>query len=243
MPRLASDLDRLRRRLARLEAPHRGRATATLGDPALDLALPWGGVPRGGLHEIMGSDDDAAACGFTFALASRIAGSDGRILHLGMRTRAQAAGLPFGPGLIRFGIDPDRLILARVRRPADLLWMMEEGLRSRALAVVIGDGVTADLTASRRLQLAAETGGAAALLLPPAATRSWVALTRWRIASAPSPDGPPDGPPRPRWWVALERCRGGAPTDWLVEWDDATDRFCVVPPLAHRCPLLAAAHG
>ena len=239
MPRLASDLDRLRRQLARLEAPHRGRAAATLGDPMLDRALPWGGLPRNGLHEIVGDEDDAAAGGFALAVAGCIAGSGGRILHLGMHHRGQAAGLLYGPGVVRFGIDPDRLILARVRRPADLLWLMEEGLRSNALAVVIGEGVTADLTASRRLQLAAEAGTTAALLLPPAAARSSTALTRWRVASAPSFDGPF----RPRWRIALERCRGGSPADWLLEWNDATDCFCVVPPLADRRPPLAAALG
>lgn len=168
----------------------RGRGAVPLGDPGLDRALPWGGLPCCGLHEIVGEDGDAAAGGFALAVAGRFAGSGGRLLHLGVRHHGQAAGLLYGPGVVRLGIDPDRLILATVPRPADLLWMMEEGLRSRALAVVIGDGVTADLTASRRLQLAAEAGGAAALLLPPVATRSWTALTRWRVASAPSLDGP-----------------------------------------------------
>lgn len=205
----------------------------------LDRALPWGGLPRNGLHEIVGDEGDVAAGGFALAVAGRIAGSGGRILHLGMHHRDQAAGRLYGPGLVRFGIDADRLILAVVCRPADLLWMMEEGLRSKALAAVIGEGVTADLTASRRLQLAAEAGGAAALLLPPVAARSWTALTRWRVTSAPSRDGPF----RPRWRVLLERCRGGSPADWLVEWDDATSCFCVVPPLADRRPRLAAVLG
>ncbi len=242
MPRLASDLDRLRRQLARLEAPHNrhnGRTVIALGDPGLDRALPWGGLPRHGLHEIVGDEGDAATGGFALAVAGRIARGDGRILHLGMHRRDQTTGRLYGPGLVRFGVDPDRLILAVVRRPADLLWMMEEGLRSQALAVVIGEGVSADLTASRRLQLAAEAGGTAALLLPPVATRSWAALTRWRIAAMPSPEGPF----RPRWWIALERCRGGSPANWLVEWDDATSCFCVVPPLANRRPPLAAALG
>ena len=66
----------------------------------------------------------------------------------------------YGPGLARFGIDAERLLVVTVRRPAELLWVMEEGVR--------GGGAVADLTASRRLQLAAENGRAAALALPPA---------------------------------------------------------------------------
>lgn len=239
MPRLASDPDRLRRQLARLEAPRSGRTAVSLGDPRLDAALPWGGLPRNGLHHVVGSQNDAAASGFALALAGRIAGSGGRILRVGMRHCGQGFGRPYGPGLVRFGVDPDRLILAAVRRPVDLLWTMEEGLRSGALAAVIGEGTAADLTAARRLQLAAEAGNAAALLLPLAATRSWTALTGWRVTAAPAPEGPS----RPRWRVALERCRGGSPADWLVEWDDATARFRVVSILADRRQAPAAAHG
>ena len=234
----AFDLAHLRRHLVQLEGPRRGRGALSLGDPTLDAALPWGGLPRGGLHDVVGSEEDAAAGGFAMALAGRLAGGTGRILHVGLRRRRQTAGLPYGPGLVRLGIDPDRLILAAAGRPVDLLWTMEEGLRSGALAVVIGEGVTADATASRRLQLAAEAGRAVALLLPTTETRSSVALTRWRIAAAPSPDGPC----RPRWRVALERCRGGSPGDWMVDWDDEAHRFVVVPLLADRRPALAAAH-
>ncbi len=239
MPRCTPDLVRLRRTLARLEAPRHGRPIAALGDPTLDAALPWGGLPRNGLHDIIRADGDAAADGFALALAARIVGTGGRILHVGLWHRAHGDGRPYGPGLVRCGIDPDRLLLVVVRRPAELLWLMEEGLRSGALAVVIGDGVAADLTASRRLQLAAEAGGTTALLLPPAGARSSAALTRWRIVSASSIDGPF----RPRWRVTLERCRGGLPGDWLVEWDDATHRFCVVPALANRHLVVAATHG
>jgi protein ImuA len=233
------DLATLRRQLARLERPRGGGEAVSLGEPALDAALPWDGLPRCGLHDVLGSEGDAAAGGFAMALAGRLAGNDGLIVHVGMRHRRQATGSPYGPGLVRFGVKPDRLILVTVRRPVDLLWTMEESLRSGALAAVIGEGVAADLTASRRLQLAAETGGAAALLLPEVESRSWVALTRWRVASAASSDGPF----RPRWRVTLERCRGGTSGDWLVDWDDATGRFCVAPPLADRRPILATAHG
>jgi protein ImuA len=230
---LPPDLAALRRQMARLERPC-GEGVA-LGAPALDAALPPGGLPRCGLHDILGADGDAAATGFALALAGRLAGGRGRLLLVGLRRRGGEAGLPYGPGLLRFGIDPERLIVAAAVRPADLLWAMEEGLRSGALAAVIGEGVAADATASRRLQLAAEAGGAAAVLLPPADARSPVTLSRWRIAAAAG------GLERPRWRVVLERCRGGSPGDWLMEWDDAARRFAVVPVLADRRPALATA--
>ena len=71
-------------------------------------------------------------------------------------------GGPYGPGLDLFGLSPARLLVLTVSRPADVLWAMEEGLRCRALACVIaeltGEGAEADLTATRRLSLAAREG-------------------------------------------------------------------------------------
>lgn len=233
----AVDLATLRRQIARLERPREEDAGAVpLGAAALDAALPWGGLPRGGLHDVLGAEGDAAADGFAWAVAARLAGAGGLVLYASVRHRQPAGGMAYAPGLLRFGIDPGRLILAVAARPVDLLWTMEESLRSGALAVVIGAGVAAGATASRRLQLAAEDGGTAALLLPAAEMPSPSSLTRWRVAAAPSADGPY----RPRWQVALERCRGGASAHWLVDWDDETHRFTVVPPLADRRPALAA---
>jgi protein ImuA len=229
----------LQRSLRRLERPPGCGAEAVvgLGDRSLDAALPWRGLPRVGLHDVVAAVADAAADGFALALAGRLAGGSGRVLLVQPRRR-EACGRLYGPGLVRLGLDPDRLILATARRPAELLWTMEEGLRCGALAVVVGEGARADLTAFRRLQLAAEKGRAAALLLAePGETRSSAALTRWRISAALVP-GDARGL---RWRVILERCRGGRPGDWLVDWDDETHRFLVVPPLGDRRLALATA--
>lgn len=239
MARATLDLTLLRRHLARLERPG-GRAGGAvgLGDPMLDAALPWRGLPKVGVHDVVGSAADASADGFALAFASRLAGGSGRVLYVAPAWRSRDFGLPYGPGLARFGIDAERLLVVTVRRPAELLWVMEEGLRCGALAVVIGDGAEADLTASRRLQLAAENGGSAALVLAPSAeVRSSAALTRWRIAAAPAADDARG----PRWRMALERCRGGHPREWLVDWHDETHRFLVVPPLVDRRLALATA--
>jgi protein ImuA len=116
---------------------------------------------------------------------------------------------------------------------------MEEGARTKGLAAVVAEGVTPDLTASRRLQLAAEAGdGLVFLLRSGRQTDSSSALTRWFVGSVPSvPEA--DGPGRPCWKIELWRCRGGGrPQDWMVEWDDAALSLSVVPPMADR--LLAA---
>jgi hypothetical protein len=135
------------------------------------------------------------------------------------------AGHLHGPGLVQFGLDPGRLIIAQARSDQDLLWAMEEGLRSGCPAVVLGEVGEVGLAATRRLQLAAEMGGVTALLLRRRAARrnSSVAVTRWRVTPAPSGDAfsraLPSGAISPGCWrVDLVRCRGGAPKSWLMEW-------------------------
>ncbi|HET8727793.1 MAG TPA: damage-inducible mutagenesis protein [Alphaproteobacteria bacterium] len=206
------------------------------GVPEIDSALPWGGLPRGGLHEIAGPPGQASLFGFAAALVGRL---DGPVLWCRCRRDAEA-GLPYGPGLARFGLPPRRLILAEAARPAETLWAMEEGLRCRGLSAVLSEGVAPDLTASRRLQLAAEAGGTLALMLTPTASPpTSAALTRWRVVTAQSM-AEAGGPGRARWRVSLLRCRGGTPRDWHLEWDDEALCFSVAAALADRPLALAA---
>ncbi|MEL6793656.1 MAG: hypothetical protein AAFP78_09395, partial [Pseudomonadota bacterium] len=59
--------------------------------------------------------------------------------------------------------DPSRLVIAHADRPIDILWTAEEALRSGAAPLVVAEAAEPPaLTPLRRLQLAAEAGGAAA---------------------------------------------------------------------------------
>ena len=248
----------------------------SLGDPVLDGALPWGGLPQGALHEVAGQGVAAsAAAGFAAALAARLAGHvpglEGQAGHVpGLDGQAghvpgpggsagpeivlwcqapagrQEAGEPYGPGLAAFGLDRRRLILLCPRRAVDLLWALEEGLRCPGVGVVLGEvGAALDLRASRRLQLAAEAGGAAGILFcpsadglgpsaaGPSAAGPSAALTRWRVAGLADPAGR-DRPIAARWAVELWRCRGAAPCQWTVDWDEQALRFTVAAALADR---------
>ena len=214
-----------------------GAGPVSLGAAAVDAALPWGGLPRDCLHEIVGGE---TAVGFAAGLAARLAAHPVKGTHLAgearfaeggavlwcLRPRAVFdAGNLHGPGLAQFGLDPGRLIIAQARSDQDLLWAMEEGLRSGRPAVVLGEVGEVGLAATRRLQLAAEVGGVTALLLRRRTARrnSSVAVTRWRVMPAPSGDAfppvLPSGAISPGCWrLDLVRCRGGAPKSWLVEW-------------------------
>jgi len=243
-PAANAALDALRGRVRALELGAPGAAGAieavSLGVAALDGALPWGGLPRGALHVIAGAGDGAAAEGFSAALAARLIAGRGPALW------CLARGDLHGPGLGVFGLDPDRLIIARARKSHDVLWAMEEGLRSGRPGAVLGEPRALDLTAGRRLQLAARAGGVACLVLHAGENGQGAsaAVTRWRVAAAPS--RPPDGLPglgAARWRVALERCRGGVPQEWLLEWSDETRHLTVVPLLAERTAGPAAAQA
>jgi len=201
----------------------------------IDAALPWGGLPPG-LHEIAAAHGDAAKTGFAVSLIGR---RPGPILWCRSRRTALEGGDPYGPGIGGLGLSPDRLILVEAAKLAELLWAMEEGARTKGLAAVVADGVMPDLTASRRLQLAAEAGGGLVFLLATGRqSAASTALTRWFVASAPSrPEA--DGPGRPCWTIELWRCRGGGrPKDWMVELDDAALSLSVVSEMANR-PLAA----
>ena len=247
----------LRVTLRRLEGPGRAAAGAlSTGFDALDRALPEGGLARGALHEIVAeSADHAAASGFVLRLLAGLA-REGPVLW------CLADPDLYGPGLQRLGLAPDRLILARTRRDADLLWAMEEGLKTPGLAAVLGEPHGLGLTASRRLQLAVESVGGLGLVLRQAEAGkagATAAVTRWRVASAPSAapvpgeETPRDfGLMRGRWRVSLERCRGATPTgeqgsgeqgygSWLVEEDDATRAVAVAAELGDRSGASAPA--
>lgn len=203
----------LRDRMRQLEKPRAAELPVlSLGLRVLDEALPWGGLPTGVLHEIVGRPGDAAAFGFAVRLLRDLVTRRQRPV-LWCRGDTEA-GLPYAPGLTQSGLNADSVIYARARKPAELLWAMEEGLRSGAFAAVLAEGVSPDLTATRRLQLAAEAGATTALLSLPYGVAGGVsaALTRWQLTSVPVEEESEAA----RWQIALVRCRGGANGAWHV---------------------------
>jgi protein ImuA len=99
------------------------------------------------------------------------------------------SGALYGPGLEAFGLLPERLLTVAAAQARDLLWAMEEALRCRAVAAVIGElrHGEIDPVAVRRLSLAAAQSGALALLLRGSPPRdASTAATRWIAGAAPS---------------------------------------------------------
>jgi len=216
-------LSELRRTIDNIEkAPAYGANTApiSLGAEEIDAALPWGGLARGGLHEING---EGGSFGFHAGLLRRAIGEKGYVLWCRHSIVERDTGLPYGPGMAHFGLKADQFLFVRSKHAIDILWAMEEGLRTPGLAAVVGDGITPDFTATRRLQLAAEaTNIPAFILLPPRPSQQFVhpsaALTRWYIKTISSVETEK----RMRLRADLLRCRGGAPKNWIIEWHEQT---------------------
>jgi len=105
---------------------------------------------------------------------------------------AVESGAPYGPGLDGFGLVPERLVTVAVAQRRDLLWAMEEALRCRAVACVIGEmrHGALDTVAVRRLSLAAAETGALALILRAAPQDdASTAATRWVVGASLSSSG------------------------------------------------------
>jgi protein ImuA len=241
--------DTLKDKIARLERGEMRTDWGALpfGDARVDACMPHGGLQLGHWHEIGGDgmerETPAAATGFTATLAQR-AQRGGTIVWVLRRDDLHA------PGLQAFGIAPDRLILVRVDKDADVLSVQEDALRTRGVTAVVGEVDRVDLTAGRRLQLVCEKSGAAGFVLrrklygtplQQARTQAAAAATRWRIAATPSETQEPGlGPPR--WAARLERCRGGRTGAWIMEMQNAApSSIRVVAELADH--PLAADHG
>src|SRR3954454_24166995 len=194
-------------------------------------AMLGGGLACGMLHELAPtvSLHLGATTGFGLALAARASGDRGQVLWIATDYAAGEGGGPYGPGLALFGVASARLLVLRVPKPVDVLWAMEEALRCRALACVVaemtGEGAAADLTATRRLALAAregisaQTSGLGLLIRHKITDMPSAAATRWEIAPALSQPDAYGGVGRARFDLSLRKNRRGSSGRWTIEWD------------------------
>lgn len=125
------------------------------GFAALDALLPWRGWPPGALSEILEMRPGGAFSLVLPALAKL--GSEARWLLL-----IAPPFLPYAPALAASGVDLSRLMV--VEAGGETAWAAEQGLRSGACSAVLAWGGRWEISALRRLQLAAEAGGCIALL-------------------------------------------------------------------------------
>jgi protein ImuA len=228
----------LRERIQRLEGgPARRRAVLPFGIQEIDAHLPQGGLALRAMHEVAGGGngalDGAAAALFAAGVAAR---TQGRVLWCVTRQDL------FAPAIAQAGLSPDCVIYVEAGDEKSVLACFEEGLRHSGLGAVIAEVARLSMTASRRLQLAAEGSGAIGI-----AIRRWrrqaeavdfgqptAAVTRWRVNALPSTPLPVPGVGRARWQLELIRCRAGEGADFEVEACDAKGRLALPSNLVHR---------
>lgn len=205
----------------------RGSASRTLSGANSARWRP--GIATGCRHaEVFAPAGEASGAGLALALArdALFDDADDQRPWLWVQDKAalRLSGRPYRPGLpphLRH-----RLIHVAATAPEDALFALEEGLRCRDLAFVIGEIAgnprALDFTASRRLSLAAEKHGTALWLVRlDARTDLGSARMRWRAAAAasPPPRWNPQAPGHPAWQAELFRAHTFQPGHWTLRDD------------------------
>lgn len=230
-----ADSDEIKLLRSRIAAVERQRAVAVsafgpalvpTGHAGIDAAT-GGGIMRGRLHEVFAAslEDSGSAGGFAAMLGVLMAGAGSTIFWLREKSAEARGGCLHAPGLAELGLDPGRVVLGVMDDALGLLRVAAEVVRCPDVAVAVIElwrmPRALDLTASRRLAVAAEGSGVTALMLrADAAPAPSAAHSRWSVAAAAAAPLEAQAPGHPTLAVNLLRQRGGAADrGWQVEWD------------------------
>jgi protein ImuA len=236
----------LRRQVAVLEHGKKERPVPlTFGVAGIDAAID-GGLAAGRMHEVNG----LAAWSLAIVLAGR---AGGPVLWCARAGVNRLDHQLYPPGCVALGLQPQNLLMVACRTPMDALWAGEETLRSGAVRMVVMESAGAiDLTAARRLQLAAETGNTLGLMVGmedkpafPAAASRWqanLAQANRSQANLVQADPAQIRPAGLRISLQLTRNRAGAAGgQWMVEWNETARHLSVVSSPARRAGIAARA--
>lgn len=158
-------------------------------------------LAHGRVHECCGS----ARRSFAMWLASKLSGPLFWITPQWTQDQINPDGLSEW-------IDPARVVFVTPKRPEDILWTMEEVLRSGAAAISIADLPNLPgLTAVRRMHLAAENASTPpiGLLLTPGQGGAPGVETRWHLA-------PTHGHNHDQWELQRLRARTAPYKSWQI---------------------------
>jgi hypothetical protein len=155
---VSAALEQLRRHPAMWRRGTPPADALSTGFPVLDAALPDAGWPMGALTEIL---VPRAGTGELRLVLPALA-------ELGARGRWLAwvgpPHVPYAPALAARGVVLSRILWVGADNPARQLWSAEQALRSGVCGAVLAWPARVHPRRLRRLQLAAESGGAWALL-------------------------------------------------------------------------------
>jgi hypothetical protein len=153
-----------------------------------------GGLPQGGVHEVVAarSGDMAAALGFAYRLAAQFlvqTAATPMVLYGQTHAAAREGGQPYAPALAAHGLSSENLVYLDGVALPDLLWAGEEALTCSAIgcSILASWDMPPDFTASRRLTLAARAAERPLIMTlgASAAGMATAATTRWQVESRP----------------------------------------------------------
>lgn len=230
-------------RPANAPAPPADSERPGFGVPEVDGWLQ-GGLRRDGVHEFhaLTGEDRGSAAALALLIASRTR-HKAPVMWLRVAGRRQRE-TPFAPGLAELGLDPGSVVLAELPDLAGLLKAAADSVRhggaGAAILEIEGRAPQYDLTASRRLALAAERSGTMVLLVRSGGEPGLSAAhTRWRVASAPSLALTANAPGHPVFELTLLRQRGGREGLHVqLEWD--REQACFRTPVSGGAPAVPA---
>lgn len=192
-----------------------------------------GGLAWGCVHEVYAGDvgDAAAAAGFVVALVANMTDRERAVLWLRSGRSVRLGGVLQANGWAELGGVPANALVSTVSDRVMLLRAAVEALRCPALGAVVVESWGAmpelDITASRRLTLAAEKSGVPLFLLRcDASPVPSAAQTRWAVGAAPSRALPGSAPGRSTFDITLLRQKSGpCGLSWRLEWDRDQRQF------------------
>ena len=177
-------------------------------------------------HEACGP----SAASFAAALAGHLCTANGKTVFW---LRESWQGAQLNPVAFATYLDPKQLLVAQAARQIDALAAAEEALRSGHVALVVIElSQQIGLTEGRRLQLAAQEGGAMGLCLLSEDMGSNAAQTRWRCSPVFDPNGAVVDSTLQHWEIIKNK--SGTLTSWNVGWHAQTRRINVVSKPAQR---------
>lgn len=221
-----------------VQPPRSSRTVASCsGQPKhADMVEPVRLLSQAGVHELYGASHVESATTTGFALGalrqqSFLKEKPGAFIWVRHELAQSEAGHVYPPGLLGFGLKPADLTLVRAPSPLAALQAGLEAARCSSLAAILvemwGESRAYDLTASRRLALAAKASRVPLLLIRHAAREmASAADTRLSVKGLASRPLAANAPGAPCFEITLMRRRAGASGQvWCVEWRDDKQYF------------------
>lgn len=158
-------------------------ATVATGHSALDTLFAGQGWPQGALTEVLYQQAGIGEMRLLIPALAELSQQARWIMLIAPPFLPNAAALEAA------GVDTSKLLIIRPESVRDLLWTLEESLRTGSCSAVLAWPNRLSSSETRRLQLAAETGKSLGFLFRPISATKDTSPAAVRVALQPSAQG------------------------------------------------------